>query len=498
MRKALAAFAFISALAATAQEAVIDVHAPAYAGKAILLYRYQDLFTLRTERLATAPIGEDGHARLSAPVEGTAKLRLRVGEAFADLYARPGARYSVAFHPPAKGMATSLGGSTRAALVFTALDALDANALTADLNGRIDAFIAEDLATDQAAGMQALEVQRKQGAAPDSAKRPPTLFVMPTWSKVRVDTFEQKVRRYYRDVDDPWFAHYLTYSFAGLRHGPRVNEAELFAQYLKGQPVRYDDPEYVRFIRSFFAEQLVAAERFHGPALARAFELGQPDSLGAILAANDFLRDDARLRELVMIDLLHQQYHGRIVKRAGAEAILRRVSEASPFPEHRLIAANMLWDLTSMRVGQRLPPMRLEDMQGRDLALDSLLAGPVCIVFTASWCSYCDLEMQGLEQLHSEYKGIVPIIAIGLDQDPEPLRRYIKAHPGMGFRWLRAQAEQQVRDDLRLKSLPAVFLLNDGVLARSPAPLPSRGLGAVFHQVKAEAERSGRIKVWDE
>jgi len=443
----------------------------------------------------------------------------------------------VAFHPPEKGMATSLGGSTRAALVFTALDALDANALTADLNGRIDAFIAEDLATDQAAGMQALEVQRKQGAVPDSAKRPPTLFVMPTWSKVRVDTFEQKVRRFYRDVDDPWFAHYLTYSFAGLRYGPRVNEAELFAQYLKGQPVRYDDPEYVRFIRSFFAEQLVAAERFHGPALARAFELGQPDSLGAILAANDFLRDDARLRELVMIDLLHQQYHGRIVKRAGAEAILaandflrddarlrelvmidllhqqyhgrivkragaeailRRVSEASPFPEHRLIAANMLWDLTSMRVGQRLPPMRLEDMQGRDLALDSLLAGPVCIVFTASWCSYCDLEMQGLEQLHSEYKGIVPIIAIGLDQDPEPLRRYIKAHPGMGFRWLRAQAEQQVRDDLRLKSLPAVFLLNDGVLARSPAPLPSRGLGAVFHQVKAEAERSGRIKVWDE
>ena len=145
-----------------------------------------------------------------------------------------------------------------------------------------------------------------------------------------------------------------------------------------------------------------------------------------------------------------------------------------------------------------MPAMRLEDLGGNEVSLDSLLEGPVCIAITASWCSYCDLEMQGVEQLHRDFKDVVPIVVISLDTDVEALKNYVKAHPGMDFRWLRASAEQRLRDDLRLKSLPAFYLLNDGVLARSPAPLLSNGLGALFQQAKAEADKGSKIKVWDD
>ncbi|MBK9177014.1 MAG: TlpA family protein disulfide reductase [Flavobacteriales bacterium] len=498
-RGILLPFTLLLTLSAFAQEVQINVLAPRYAGQPVLLYRYDDLFTLRTSRIASALIADDGKAALAAPVTGTTKLRLRIGEVFADLYARPGASYTVEFLPPAPGTARSLSGTTRTSLLFHDLDPLDVNALTSDLNARIDGFVSEDLATDQAAGMQAVGVQRKDAGAPaDSVRRPPTLFVMPTWSKARVDSFERKVRHFYREVWDPWFAHYLTSSFAGLRHGPRVNEAEQFAAYVKDRAIVYDDPELVRFLRTFYAEHLLLAQQTDAGALTRAFEHGDPDSLKALLARNDFLKDDDRRCELVMIDLLYQQYHGKVVQRAGAEAMLKSVSERSSYPEHRLIAANMLWDLTAMRVGERFPPMRLEDLRGRDVQIDSMLNGPVCVVFTASWCSYCDLEMQGMEQLHAEYKTLVPIIAISLDQDPEAMRAYVKAHPGMDFRWLRAQAELQLRDDLRIRNLPAVYLLNDGILAHSPAPLPSRGLGAHFHRAKAEAEKGSRLRVWDD
>lgn len=499
MRRILLPIALLISLATLAQEARINVTASRYVGQPVLLYRYDDLFTLRTSRITGALIGDDGKASLASPVSGTGKLRLRIGEVFADLYARPNATYTVEFLPPAPGTARSLGGTTRTSLLFHDLDPLDVNALTSDLNARIDGFVSEDLATDQAAGMQAVGVQRKEAGAPaDSVRRPPTLFVMPTWSKARVDSFERKVRHFYREVEDPWFAHFLNSSFAGLRHGPRVNEAEQFEAYVKGRAVVYDDPELVRFLRTFYAEHLLLAQQTDAGALARAFERGDADSLRALLARNDFLKDDDRRCELVMIDLLYQQYNGKIVQRTGADAMLKSVSERSIYPEHRVIAANMLWDLTAMRVGERFPPMRLEDLRGRDVALDSLLNGAVCVVFTASWCSYCDLEMQGMEQLHAEYKSLVPIIAISLDHDPDALRKYVMAHPGMDFRWLRAQAEQQLRDDLRIRSLPAVYLLNDGILAHSPAPLPSRGLGAHFHRARVEAEKGSRLKVWDD
>lgn len=484
--------------AVEAQHVVLHVSAPVYAGKVLLLYRYDDLLTLRPVRLVDALIDDAGKAEMEAPVVGTAKLRLRIGDASADLYARPGAKYTITFAPPDVRTPRSISGTARAEIRFTNLDPLDVNALTTDLNNRVDAFITEDLATDQIAGMQALEVQRKADAAPaDSSKRPATLFVMPTWSKLRVDTFEQKVRHFYRDVQDPWFTHYMDYSFAGLRHGPNVNEQELFDRYLAGKPVLYDDPEYMRFVRSFYSEHLYLVHQFNDSALTRAFNEGSPQQLKTLLATNAFLRED-RLCELVLMDLLYQQYNTKLVHRDGADRILAEVAASSIYPEHRAIASNILWDLTSMRVGSKLPPLRLEDLHGKETQLDTILAGPVCIAITASWCSYCELEFQGLEQLHKEYGTIVPIIAIALDADEGTLRKYVKDHPGLDFTWLRAVGEQRLRDDLRLRNLPAFYLLNDGVLARSPAPSPSQGLGALFQQAKAEAEKGERVKVWDD
>ncbi|MBK7087063.1 MAG: hypothetical protein IPH53_21415 [Flavobacteriales bacterium] len=57
-------------------------------------------------------------------------------------------------------------------LEFVDLDHLDVNALTTDLYHRLDGFIAEDLATDEVAGMQAVEVLRREGeVAADRTQR---------------------------------------------------------------------------------------------------------------------------------------------------------------------------------------------------------------------------------------------------------------------------------------------------------------------------------------
>jgi thiol-disulfide isomerase/thioredoxin len=255
----------------------------------------------------------------------------------------------------------------------------------------------------------------------------------------------------------------------------------------------------VRFLRSFFADLLPAfVVRYHDAALQKALAERNTDSLKAIFSKHDFLRDNDRLCELMAMDQLYLQYHAKYLDRPAVKELLTKWSTGSAYPEHRRMAANMLWDRTAMQPGSQLPAMLLENERGQRVDLDSLLNGPVCLVITASWCTYCELELAGLEQLQQTYKDHVRIIAISLDSTLTALRAYRKAHPGQEFLWLHAQAEQQLREDLRLRSLPTFYMLNDGVLAHSPAPLPSKGLGAVFQQVQVANERDGRIKVWDD
>ncbi|MEX1131853.1 MAG: thioredoxin-like domain-containing protein [Flavobacteriales bacterium] len=486
-------------LAGFAGSFTVHVTAPKETGQAVLLYRYDDLITLRTVRVAEAPLGEDGKATLSGSVEGTVRMQLRIADAVADLYVRSGSVLNVEWPGPDPRVPRSLNRPVRVPIVFHDMDALDVNALTSDLNERLDDFLMEDLATDDAAGMQVFDIQRKSGELPDTTSRPPTLFVTPALSTARVDTFEQKLKRFYRGIDDPWFDGYLEYGIAGLRHGPRANDRELYERYLKERPMLYTDPEYMRFVLGMFEDHLLSfAVRHHQRDLERAMALGELDSLTAIFARHDFLKDDGRLRELVTLEQLYTHYNSQHVRRKAVEDMLEQASVRSAYAEHRHLAANMLWDLTAMSKGSTLPALRLLDLNGNAADMAVLNEGPVCLVITATWCTYCELEMVGLENLQKEYAGVIPIVVIALDKDPAAIKSYLKLHPGRDFTWLHAEAELQLREDLRLRNLPTVLLLQDGVLVRSPAPLPSGGLGEVFHRTRSQAERDGRIKVWDD
>ncbi len=496
MIRFLSAFLFLLMLL-PAKAAVVKVHvvAPTYAGQRVTLYRYMDLFTLRTELLGHANLDDRGEADLEAMVNGTTKGQVRIGEVNADLWMR-GGTYTLEIPAPDPKAPLSVNGTTYVNAVFKDLDQLDVNALLADLNGRLDAFIAEDLATDRAAGMQALEIGSRKGekSQNDSLRRPGTLFITPSWSTTRVDTFEKKLRGYYAEVKDPWFWHDLDYGMAGLRFGPKANDRELFDRYLKGRPVLYDVPEYVRFIGSFFEDHLMRDPFVHHElAVRKAIAEARPDSVMRILATNDFLKDP-QLCELVMLTELYAQYHGKLFDRVGIQKILDDRSTASAYPEHRAIAVNMLWDLRTMRPGGTLPSLVLRTPEGEAVSLDTLLNGATCLAVSASWCTYCEQEMVALETLYKEYGPYLRFVCISLDRNMGELEAYTRAHPERDWLWLYGGDDPAVMDALRLRSIPTFFLLNGNTLAQAPAPPPSSGMAALLHRLKAEADEREKLR----
>ncbi len=480
-----------------AGEFIIRLTAPAYAGKMVVLSRYDDLFTLRTLRLAQEPVSDT--VVLRGEVEGTQKMQLRIGEAIGDLYVRDGSELNIIFPKADAGTARSFNMTTRVPLEFTEISPLDINALVTDLNERIDAFVAEDLATDEAAGMRAVERVRQEGVREpaETTQRPPTIFLDPKWSKARIDTFATKLQRFYAEVDDPWFKSYLEYSIAGLELGPRTDDRQWWEKYLKDRLVQHDVPEYVRSVRSFFEGHFAMLAAMHKTRFDGAMNSASMDSLQALMSINDFLKDDPVLRELVMLDQLYVHYNDRFIRKDAARKMLQEVASRSVTPAHQRIATNMLWDLTAMRPGSKLPPMKLEDLKGDPIDTSGFSKGPLVIAVTASWCTYCQLEIAALERLSEEYDGVIPIVAISLDTALTDLQRYVQGRP-QKIRWLHAEAEQRLRDDLRIRSLPAFFIMQDGVLTHSPAPAPSAGMAAIFYRAKVQMEKEGRIKVWDE
>jgi thiol-disulfide isomerase/thioredoxin len=487
----------LAAPCAWAGEFIIRLDASAHAGKMVVLSRYDDLFTLRTVRVGQEPAGE--RVVFHGDVEGTQKMQLRIGELVGDLYVRPGSELHVVFPMPDPRVTRSLNVATRVPLEFSGISFMDINALVSDLNERLDEFMTTDLATDEASGMQAVESVRRGGttANTDTIRRPPTLFVDPRVSPARVDSFAARLEKFYGEVNDEWFKAYLEYGIAGLKLGPRANERALWERYLKDRPVLHDNPEYVRFVHGLFEGLLARLARSHERSMEHAMATADMDSLHAVLARNDFLKEDAVLREVVLIVQVYENYHQQFVRQAAARSVLTHVSANSEVPVHRRIAANMLWDLTAMKPGSTLPPMLLQDMQGRPVETEELLKGPLVIAITAGWCTYCQLEVQSLERLAEEYNSVIPIVAISLDASLDDLKKYLQGRPRK-VRWLHAEAEQRLRDDLRIRALPAFFLLQDGVLTHSPAPLPSAGMAEIFHRAKVQRERNERIKVWDD
>lgn len=470
----------------------LQVHAPAYPDQQVTLYRYTDLFTRQLLPLASGRTDAHGAVSLQAEVEGTQKALLRIGLVGADLWLRAGT-YRVTMPPPDPGQVRSLSGTARVDLIFEDLDPLDVNALMSDLNGRLDAFLAEQLATDQDAGMQAVAQARREGSAlvPDSIGEP-GLHLGPTWTEGRVDTFSQKLLKFYAGVDDPWFQRNLEYGIAGLHMGPRHSDRELYNRYLKDRPMQYDVPEQVRFFTSFYTDHLLRFPFRSAPGtMQRLVREGRTDSLKALLARNELAQDE-RLNELVLLTGLYALHGNALFDAAGVLRSLRQLEAHAQFPEHRKLAATMVWDLTAMRAGSHLPPVALLDTAGHMALLDSLLRGPTFVMVAMPGNPYSDQELAALRSLQETYRGHARFIHIALDKTPEELARWLRSAPQAAGLWRVPADQQRLLDDLRIRSAPAFFMLDGGLLTDPPGPRPSEGLGAMLHRIKVRQEQQER------
>ena len=112
---------------------------------------------------------------------------------------------------------------------------------------------------------------------------------------------------------------------------------------------------------------------------------------------------------------------------------------------------------------RKAPSFELPSIEGETVSLDSLLkVGPVVIDFWATWCKYCDDELDLLKKLKKEMGDtLFSLVGISVDshRSISKVKAMAKAH-----RWdfpILLDTDGRVKEKFRVLALPTIFVVNE-------------------------------------
>jgi thiol-disulfide isomerase/thioredoxin len=311
----------------------------------------------------------------------------------------------------------------------------------------------------------------------------------------RIDTLEKKLMNYYSEVDHPFFKQQLEYAVAQLRITPDCNRSKLFEASIKGRDIQYQSPEYVKFFKQFFHKHLLQFAFTKQPEMVQAaVKSGDFEQVLALMREHEFLHDE-ELAELVTLHELYLEWGNDLLSSQG---IIRCLDYNSFNETLQTIAENMLWDRTEMQVGARLPD-NLEPLgyDGRSVDASVLDSGYVYFAVTADWCTYCEQEINALEDLAEQYGNYVHFVVLDIATEVKEDDIGRRERASSSITEIHAGGDPLILDKLRIRSVPTFYLLLNGIIQQAPAVAPSQGIGREFHRITTAAKKGEKVKVWD-
>ena len=433
--------------------------APSYVGQTISFMAIEDYFSMMESRIASTTVLPDSTFSVSFFANETQKIIIRANKNKSFLYIQPNGVYDI--YIPAKDKYEPYRpNGNNVEITFFNLDTTDINYNILQFQRWSDDFIGNYFYLRQS---KPLEFATKMDEFKTIVEKKYNLN----------DTLE----KFAKGSPENYLKVFVRYSFASLdniQFAAERNRYEKHDFYIKHSPVEYQNDEYMGYINAFYEKMTPRLSMETNNRVYLGLLKSSPTLIMRALGS-EYTLINMRLREMVMIKMLSEEFYSKDFPQTNILTVLDSVANHSLFDANAVIARNMKLRLTELTVGGKAPDFILKNTAGESKTLANYGKKHLYIHFYDPASSKSTIELEPLKKLYELYKDDVQFITIYPKKEykAEDVKAYIDTIP-----WEKFQVDESnaVWKNYKIETYPGYVLLDGyGYVVGAPAlgPMPN-------------------------
>lgn len=431
--------------------------APSYVGRTITVSEIEDYISMNEAVLATTTVSEDSTFNLSFYAEDIQKVVLRPDKNWSSLYIQPNATYDLYIPEKDKYEAYRPNGNS-IELTFFDLDSTDVNFRILQFQRWTDEFVSNYY---HLKNMKPLEFG------------------------IKMDEFKTQVEEAYNLSDttkkeisalDKYFLTFVKFSIATLdnvQFAAERNRYEKHDFYIKHNSVEYKNDAYMAYINAFYDKLFPRLSNETNNSVYLGLLKSSPTLIMRALGGEYTLKN-MRIREMVMIKSLSEEYYSKDMPQTNILTVLDSVANHSMFNANAIIAKNMKNRLTQLVQGGKAPEFALKNSTGEIKTINKYSNKHLYIHFYDPSSVKNTLELEPLIKMYNTYKKDINFITVYQEKDYDSLvmKKYIDIIPWETFK---VSNTNTIWKNYKIETYPSYVLVDAfGYVVAAPAlgPMP--------------------------
>lgn len=440
---------FLSVLIAFGQKTVtINGFAPDYVGSQITINGIEDYLSMKEVVIASTTVKADSTFSTSFFIDETQKVKVRGKNNSSFLYIQPNATYQI-YLPSKNPNDPDRPNGNQVELSFFQLDSNDINYKILRFLRWQDDFLGRNYYLKN---------------------------VKPLEFAKSLEEFKSNVENYYKkDTSDFYLNTFVRFSVAKLddiQTASERNRYEKYDFYLKHSPISYKNDSYMGYINSFYEKM---NPRLHMEINNRVYlsVLKSSPSLMMNALGQEYTLKNLRLREIVMIKMLTENFYSNEYPQTNILSILDSVSKHSLFEANGIIAKNAIIRLTELVPGGKAPDFVLKTQTNETKTLANFKEKYIYLHFIDPEGQKSLIELEPLKELQKKYKDDVAFVSFIVNKNKIDTKKIESQLPWESYV---IDLDHSILKNYKISTYPSYVLIDEtGYLVAAPAlsPLPN-------------------------
>ncbi|MCF8336164.1 MAG: redoxin domain-containing protein [Bacteroidales bacterium] len=449
-------FCFLGINVVSAGEVQLYGQSPVYSGEKITFYAYSDYITQDTVHLSTVQIQEDGSFKCSLNLKQVRKIFVNLGVYKGYFFAEPGQSYKLALpEKKEKSKAQQLNPYFKGIPVHIGV----MNSDPGELNYQINSF---SNTYDKIINKNANNVK-------NLSRKKDSISTL-------LDTIVQS--------ENPFFQNYKKYTVGRLKLSLGYSTQKIKNQLLSDEKVLYHNPAYMDFISTLYQNHFKDLFSEHGDEVYHIINrLKSYSRLDSLVRGDPVLKENDRLREMVLLKSLHDAYYDQTFSKKAVRHILDSAEHYVNHKENLRIALNIKEKNNYLAAGDQAPRFCLYDTDSNRVCLEDLRGDYIYLGFCNSKNYSCTRHYNILENLYKKHKKHFKIVIISNSESMEEMKR-LAEHHDYPWTFLHPGNQPEVLEQYNVRNMPAYYFINpSGELSLAPAPPPSENIEQKIYKI---------------